>query len=108
MEKKEHSGCVAARRLPFNLLIQSTQDQLALAAARISHEGEAAVQPANSEYTGPPKGTQESGHEGEAQFNLPIQEYTGKAQRHGSRKLVTKAALSSARQSRVPLGVNST
>ena len=42
------------------------------------HEGEAAVQPANPEYTGPisAKGTQESGHEGEAAVQPANPEYT--------------------------------
>ena len=42
------------------------------------HEGEAAVQPANPEYTGPisAKGTQESGHEGEAVVQPANPEYT--------------------------------
>ena len=42
------------------------------------HEGEALVQPANPEYTGPisAKGTQESGHEGEAVVQPANPEYT--------------------------------
>ena len=43
------------------------------------HEGEAAVQPANPEYTGPisANGTQEVGHEGEALVQPANPEYTG-------------------------------
>ena len=43
------------------------------------HEGEAVVQPANPEYTGPisANGTQESGHEGEALVQPVAPEYTG-------------------------------
>ena len=43
------------------------------------HEGEALVQPANPEYTGPisAKGTQESGHEGEATVQPANPDYTG-------------------------------
>ena len=43
------------------------------------HEGEAVVQPANPEYTGPisANGTQEVGHEGEALVQPATPEYTG-------------------------------
>ena len=45
----------------------------------VGHEGEALVQPANPEYTGPisANGTQEVGHEGEALVQPANPEYTG-------------------------------
>ena len=52
------------------------------------HEGEAAVQPANPEYTGPisAKGTQESGHEGEAAVQPANPEYTGPISAKGTQE----------------------
>ena len=53
------------------------------------HEGEAAVQPANPEYTGPisAKGTQESGHEGEAAVQPANPEYTGPVSAKGTQEV---------------------
>ena len=53
------------------------------------HEGEAAVQPANPEYTGPisAKGTQESGHEGEAAVQPANPEYTGPISANGTQEV---------------------
>ena len=53
------------------------------------HEGEAAVQPANPEYTGPisSKGTQESGHEGEAAVQPANPEYTGPISANGTQEV---------------------
>ncbi|WP_410541411.1 ZmpA/ZmpB/ZmpC family metallo-endopeptidase [Streptococcus salivarius] len=53
------------------------------------HEGEAAVQPANPEYTGPisAKGTQESGHEGEAAVQPANPDYTGPISAKGTQEL---------------------
>ena len=52
------------------------------------HEGEAAVQPANPEYTGPisAKGTQESGHEGEAAVQPANPDYTGPISTKGTQE----------------------
>ncbi|WP_455446934.1 ZmpA/ZmpB/ZmpC family metallo-endopeptidase [Streptococcus salivarius] len=52
------------------------------------HEGEAAVQPAAPEYTGPisAKGTQESGHEGEAVVQPANPEYTGPISAKGTQE----------------------
>ena len=53
------------------------------------HEGEALVQPANPEYTGPisAKGTQESGHEGEAAVQPANPEYTGPISANGTQEV---------------------
>ena len=53
------------------------------------HEGEAAVQPANPEYTGPisAKGTQEVGHEGEALVQPANPEYTGPISANGTQEV---------------------
>ena len=53
------------------------------------HEGEAAVQPANPEYTGPisAKGTQEVGHEGEALVQPANPEYTGVISANGTQEV---------------------
>ena len=53
------------------------------------HEGEAAVQPANPEYTGPisAKGTQESSHEGEAAVQPANPEYTGPISANGTQEV---------------------
>ena len=53
------------------------------------HEGEALVQPANPEYTGPisAKGTQESGHEGEAVVQPAAPEYTGPISANGTQEV---------------------
>ena len=53
------------------------------------HEGEALVQPANPEYTGPisAKGTQESGHEGEAAVQPANPEYTGVISANGTQEV---------------------
>ena len=53
------------------------------------HEGEAAVQPANPDYTGPisTKGTQESGHEGEAAVQPANPEYTGPISANGTQEV---------------------
>ena len=53
------------------------------------HEGEAVVQPANPEYTGPisAKGTQESGHEGEAVVQPTNPEYTGPISANGTQEV---------------------
>ena len=53
------------------------------------HEGEAVVQPANPEYTGPisAKGTQESGHEGEALVQPVAPEYTGPISANGTQEV---------------------
>ena len=53
------------------------------------HEGEAAVQPTNPEYTGPisAKGTQESGHEGEALVQPANPEYTGVISANGTQEV---------------------
>ena len=53
------------------------------------HEGEATVQPANPEYTGPirAKGTQESGHEGEALVQPANPEYTGPISANGTQEV---------------------
>ena len=53
------------------------------------HEGEAAVQPANPEYTGPisAKGTQETGHEGEALVQPANPEYTGPISANGTQEV---------------------
>ena len=53
------------------------------------HEGEAAVQPANPDYTGPisAKGTQESGHEGEAAVQPANPEYTGPISANGTQEV---------------------
>ena len=53
------------------------------------YEGEAAVQPANPEYTGPisAKGTQESGHEGEAAVQPANPEYTGPISANGTQEV---------------------
>ena len=53
------------------------------------HEGEAAVQPANPEYTGPisANGTQEVGHEGEALVQLANPEYTGVISANGTQEV---------------------
>ena len=53
------------------------------------HEGEAAVQPANLEYTGPisAKGTQESGHEGEAAVQPANPEYTEPISANGTQEV---------------------
>ncbi len=53
------------------------------------HEGEATVQPANPEYTGPisAKGTQESGHEGEAAVQPANPEYTGPISANGTQEV---------------------
>ncbi len=59
------------------------------------HEGEAAVQPANPEYTGPisAKGTQESGHEGK-KVQPANPEYTGPISAKGDARIrVTKVSL---------------
>ena len=52
------------------------------------HEGEALVQPANPDYTGPisTKGTQESGHEGEALVQPANPEYTGPISAKGTQE----------------------
>ena len=52
------------------------------------HEGEAVVQPANPEYTGPnsANGTQESGHEGEALVQPVAPEYTGPISANGTQE----------------------
>ena len=53
------------------------------------HEGEAVVQPANPEYTGPnsANGTQESGHEGEALVQPVAPEYTGPISANGTQEV---------------------
>ena len=53
------------------------------------HEGEAAVQTANPEYTGPisAKGTQESGHEGEAAVQPANPDYTGPISANGTQEV---------------------
>ena len=53
------------------------------------HEGEAAVQPANPEYTGPisANGTQEVGHEGEALVQPANPEYTGVISANGTQEV---------------------
>ena len=53
------------------------------------HEGEAVVQPANPEYTEPisVKGTQESGHEGEAVVQPANPEYTGPISAKGTQEV---------------------
>ena len=53
------------------------------------HEGEAVVQPANPEYTGPisANGTQESGHEGEAVVQPVAPEYTGPISANGTQEV---------------------
>ena len=53
------------------------------------HEGEALVQPANPEYTGPvsAKGTQEVGHEGEATVQPAAPEYTGPISANGTQEV---------------------
>ena len=53
------------------------------------HEGEAAVQPANPEYTGPisANGTQEVGHEGEAVVQPANPEYTGVISANGTQEV---------------------
>ena len=53
------------------------------------HEGEAAVQPANPEYTGPisANGTQEVGHEGEALVQPANPEYTGPVSAKGTQEV---------------------
>ena len=53
------------------------------------HEGEALVQPANPEYTGPvsAKGTQEVGHEGEALVQPAAPEYTGPISANGTQEV---------------------
>ena len=53
------------------------------------HEGEAAVQPANPEYTGPisAKGTQESGHEGESAVQPANPDYTGPISANGTQEV---------------------
>ena len=53
------------------------------------HEGEALVQPANPEYTGPisAKGTQESGHEGEATVQPANPDYTGPISANGTQEV---------------------
>ena len=52
------------------------------------HEGEALVQPANPEYTGPisANGTQETGHEGEAAVQPANPDYTGKLEAKGTQE----------------------
>ncbi|WP_342989025.1 YSIRK-type signal peptide-containing protein, partial [Streptococcus salivarius] len=54
----------------------------------VGHEGEALVQPANPEYTGPAsaKGTQEVGHEGEALVQPANPEYTGPVSANGTQE----------------------
>ena len=53
------------------------------------HEGEAVVQPANPEYTGPnsANGTQESGHEDEALVQPVAPEYTGPISANGTQEV---------------------
>ena len=53
------------------------------------HEGEAVVQPANPEYTGPisANGTQEVGHEGEALVQPANPEYTGPISANGTQEV---------------------
>ena len=53
------------------------------------HEGEAVVQPANPEYTGPisANGTQEVGHEGEAVVQPANPEYTGVISANGTQEV---------------------
>ena len=53
------------------------------------HEGEAAVQPANPDYTGPisAKGTQESGYEGESLVQPANPEYTGPISANGTQEV---------------------
>ncbi|WP_195219883.1 ZmpA/ZmpB/ZmpC family metallo-endopeptidase [Streptococcus salivarius] len=53
------------------------------------HEGEAVVQPANPEYTGPisANGTQESGHEGEVLVQPVAPEYTGPISANGTQEV---------------------
>ncbi|MFR3615732.1 MAG: YSIRK-type signal peptide-containing protein, partial [Streptococcus salivarius] len=53
------------------------------------HEGEALVQPANPEYTGPisANGTQEVGHEGEALVQPANPEYTGVISANGTQEV---------------------
>ena len=53
------------------------------------HEGEAAVQPANPEYTGPisSNGTQEVGHEGESLVQPAAPEYTGPISANGTQEV---------------------
>ena len=52
-------------------------------------KAEAAVQPANPDYTGKleAKGTQESGHEGEAAVQPANPDYTGKLEAKGDTRI---------------------